>query len=265
MTRRVPARRRCSQASRSSRRPQGFDRSAVRPSTPCRRPLVRDQDVRSAGVRADRVDRGPRCTTRSTFRGSDVSKPVLMAARATRPRATRRRTFDLRRDIRFADGTPRPRRTSSSRSAADQPQGQPGLPARRRDRLRAWRHPHGRAPLGDAEHGDPAIVANTSLGIVNSKLARRTARPTGRAPTRPTRRRSGSTRRVEGRRQRPVRAHQYSTTSRIVLDQNPSYWGRKPAFERVVVRNMVAATQFINIQRGQHEVAIDLSAQQPTR
>ena len=67
---------------------------------------------------------------------------------------------------------------------------------------------------------------------------------------------------VEGRRQRPYVLTEYSTTSRIVLDQNPSYWGRKPAFERVVVRNMVAATQFINIQRGQHEVAIDLSAQQ---
>ena len=44
--------------------------------------------------------------------------------------------------------------------------------------------------------------------------------------------------------------------------QNPRYWGLKPAFERVVIRNMVAATQFINIQRGRHEVAIDLSAQQ---
>ena len=58
---------------------------------------------------------------------------------------------------------------------------------------------------------------------------------------------------------------QYSTTSQIVLDQNTRYWGRKPAFERVVIRNMVAATQFINIQRGQHEVAIDLSAQQARR
>jgi peptide/nickel transport system substrate-binding protein len=55
---------------------------------------------------------------------------------------------------------------------------------------------------------------------------------------------------------------EYSTTSRLVLDQNSRYWGRKPAFERVVVRNMVAATQFINVQRGRHEVAIDLSAQQ---
>ena len=55
---------------------------------------------------------------------------------------------------------------------------------------------------------------------------------------------------------------EYSTTSRLVLDQNSRYWGRKPAFERVVVRNMVAATQFINVQRGKHEVAIDLSAQQ---
>ena len=59
----------------------------------------------------------------------------------------------------------------------------------------------------------------------------------------------------------PYLLRQYSTTSQIVLEQNPRYWGRKPAFERVVIRNMIAATQFVNVQRGTHEVAIDLSAQ----
>ena len=62
--------------------------------------------------------------------------------------------------------------------------------------------------------------------------------------------------------QRPYVLRQYSTTSQIVLEQNQRFWGRMSVFERVVIRNMVSATQFINVQRGRHEVAIDLSAQQ---
>ena len=41
-----------------------------------------------------------------TFKGGDVSKPRLMAVRGYRAsRGGRTYTFDLRRDIRFADGT----------------------------------------------------------------------------------------------------------------------------------------------------------------
>jgi len=41
------------------------------------------------------------------------------------------------------------------------------------------------------------------------------------------------------------------------------YWGAaKPAFDTVVIRNMVAATQLINVGRGTHEVAIDLASDQ---
>src|SRR5207248_7797297 len=55
----------------------------------------------------------------------------------------------------------------------------------------------------------------------------------------------------------------YSTTSQITLVPNTHYWGaRKAAFSTVVIRNMIAPTQLINIQRGSHEVAIDLSADQ---
>ena len=44
---------------------------------------------------------------------------------------------------------------------------------------------------------------------------------------------------------------------------NPRYWGPfKAKFKTVVVRNMIAPTQLINIQRGKHEVAIDLSSDQ---
>jgi len=61
----------------------------------------------------------------------------------------------------------------------------------------------------------------------------------------------------------PYVLKQYSTTSQIVLTPSPDYWGSsKAAFSSVVIRNMIAPTQLINIKRGSHEIAIDLSAQQ---
>jgi len=46
------------------------------------------------------------------------------------------------------------------------------------------------------------------------------------------------------------------------LQVNPKYWGDAPSFAKVVVRNMPAPTQLLNVQRGSDEIAIDLSAQQ---
>jgi peptide/nickel transport system substrate-binding protein len=199
-----------------------------------------------------------------TFRGSDVSRPRLLVARGYRAsRDAKTYTFDLRRDIRFANGT---RMTAAdvvfSFRRLVNLKGNPSFllsgvtvsaPSRYRVVLRS------RTP----NTAIPAIVANTSLGIVNSKLARQhgataaaNADKTDKAErwfNSPASRGAGSG---------PYLLRQYSTTSQIILEQNPRYWGRKPAFERVVVRNMVAATQFINIQRGTREVAIDLSAQQ---
>jgi peptide/nickel transport system substrate-binding protein len=199
-----------------------------------------------------------------TFRGSDVSRPRLLAARGYRAsNGGRTYTFDLRRDIRFADGT---QMTSAdvvfSFRRLINLKGNPsfllaGVTVSARGRYTVVLR--SRVP----NTAIPAIVANTSLGIVNSRLAKRhgatdaaNADKTDRAErwfNSPASRGAGSG---------PYILRQYSTTSQIVLEQNTRFWGRKPAFERVVIRNMVAATQFINIQRGRHEVAIDLSAQQ---
>ena len=199
-----------------------------------------------------------------TFRGGDVARPRLMAARGYRAsRDARTYTFELRRDIRFADGT---RMTAAdvvfSFRRLINLKGNPsfllsGVTVSARGRYRVVLRSQ------TPNTAIPTIVANTSLGIVNSRLARRhgatdeaNAARTDRAErwfNSPASRGAGSG---------PYVLRQYSTTSQIVLEQNPRYWGRKPAFERIVLRNMVAATQFINIQRGRHEVAIDLSAQQ---
>ncbi len=209
------------------------------------------------------VDRGI-YDTLLTFRGADVSKPRLMAARGyTASKDAKTYTFDLRRDLHFADGTPM--------TAADvvfsfrrliNLKGNPafllgGVTVSSRGKYTVILR--SKTP----NTAIPVIVANTSLGIVNSKLAKRHGATAGAnaAKSDKAERWFNSPASV-GAGSGPYVLKQYSTTSQIVLEQNPRYWGPKPAFERVVIRNMVAATQFINIQRGRYEVAIDLSAQQ---
>jgi peptide/nickel transport system substrate-binding protein len=46
------------------------------------------------------------------------------------------------------------------------------------------------------------------------------------------------------------------------ISRNDKYWGEAKGFPKVVVRNMAAPTQLLNVQRGQNEIALDLSAQQ---
>jgi peptide/nickel transport system substrate-binding protein len=199
-----------------------------------------------------------------TFRGGDVSSPRPMAASSYRAsRDARTYTFQLRRDIRFADGTPM--------TAADvvfsfrrliNLKGNPAF-------LLAGVTPSARGQYTVVLRSKtpntaiPTIVANTSLGIVNSKLAKENgATDAANAAKADRAERWFNSPASEGAGSGPYLLKQYSTTSQIVLEQNPDYWGPKPAFERVVIRNMVSATQFINVQRGRYEVAIDLSAQQ---
>jgi peptide/nickel transport system substrate-binding protein len=198
------------------------------------------------------------------FKGGDVSRPLPLAAQSYKAsKDAKTYTFQLRRDVRFADGTPM--------TAADvvfsfrrfiNLKGNPSflladvtVSARGKYTV-VLRSKTPNTAL-------PVIVANPSLGIVNSKLARRngaTAAPNADKTDKAERWFNSAASRGAG--SGPYLLRQYSTTSQIVLEQNPRFWGPKPAFERVVIRNMVSATQFINVQRGKYEVAIDLSAQQ---
>jgi peptide/nickel transport system substrate-binding protein len=96
-------------------------------------------------------------------------------------------------------------------------------------------------------------VANTSLGVVNSRLARKNgATDAKNASTADKAERWFNSAASLGAGSGPYVLRQYSTTSQIVLERNTRFWGARPAFDRVVVRNMVAATQFINVQRGRY-------------
>ena len=110
----------------------------------------------------------------------------------------------------------------------------------------------------------PAILANPSTGIVNSKLVKAhggTAAANAAKADKAEQWLNSTA--SAGAGSGPYTLKSYSTTSQITLAPNTKYWGaKKPAFGSVVVRNMIAPTQLINVQRGSHEIAIDLSADQ---
>jgi peptide/nickel transport system substrate-binding protein len=53
-------------------------------------------------------------------------------------------------------------------------------------------------------------------------------------------------------------------TSQVVLKANPNYWGPKPSFETIILRNAPAATQSLDIQDGQADLALDIGPLQAT-
>ena len=110
----------------------------------------------------------------------------------------------------------------------------------------------------------PAILANPSTGIVNSKLVKaHGGTSAANASTKDKAENWLNSPSSVGEGSGPYELSSYSPTAQVVLKRNPNYWGStKPGFDTVVVRNMVAATQLINVGRGTHEVAIDLAADQ---
>jgi peptide/nickel transport system substrate-binding protein len=210
------------------------------------------------------VDRGI-YETLLAYKGSDVAHPIPQLARSyTASKDAKTFVFALRKDVRFADGTPM---TSAdvvfSFRRLINLKGNPSF-------LLAGVTVSARGKYGvvlksaTPNAALPAILANTSLGIVNSKLVKQHGgTDAANAAKADKAEKWFNSPASAGAGSGPYVLKQYSVTSQIVLGPNTRYWGaKKPVWSTVVVRNMIAATQLINVQRGSHEVAIDLSSQQ---
>ena len=127
-------------------------------------------------------------STLLTFNGSDSTTPVpSVASSYTASSDAKTFTFKLRNDIKFGDGT---QLTSAdvlfSFNRLINIKGNPsfllaGVTASAPDAQTVV------LTSQDPNPAIPFIVPNPALGIVNSKVVRRTAGPTSPAPTRPTR------------------------------------------------------------------------------
>jgi peptide/nickel transport system substrate-binding protein len=200
-----------------------------------------------------------------TYKGSDIAHPIpllVQSWKATKDAKTF--TFNLKHNVHFGDGTPL--------TAADvvfsfrrlvNLKGNPAFLLADTTAAAKGKYTvvvRTKTPSTQL----PAILTNPSTGIVNSKLVRKHGGTDAVGADKNDKAETWfNSAASAGVGSGPYVLKTYSTTSQITLVPNQRYWGaRKAAFNTVVIRNMIAPTQLINIQRGSHEVAIDLSADQ---
>ncbi|MEU4701124.1 ABC transporter substrate-binding protein [Nonomuraea dietziae] len=104
----------------------------------------------------------------------------------------------------------------------------------------------------------PYILPNPALGVINSKVAKEHGATTDAGDKAEQYLNTASA--GSG----PYTIESFNLSSQVVLKANPKYYGAKPAYDRVVIRNVEAATQKLNVQRGDSQVALNLSGDQVT-
>ena len=199
-----------------------------------------------------------------TYRQNDLAHPIPLLVRSWTSADAKSFTFRLRRNVHFADGTPL---TSAdvvfSLRRLVNLKGNPAF------LLSGFKVSATDAYTVVIESSTPAaqlpsILANPSTGIVNSKLVRSHGGTDAvDAATADRAEQWLNSAASAGAGSGPYALQTYSPTSQVTLRANANYWGaRKPPFGKVVIRNMPAPTQLINIRRGSHQIAIDLSSDQ---
>jgi peptide/nickel transport system substrate-binding protein len=200
-----------------------------------------------------------------TYHGSDLAHPLpLLVSSWKATNGGKKFVFQLKKNVHFANGNPLT--SADVVFSLDRLTNLKGNPAFLLSATRV--KAHGRytvvvttlAPTTQL----PAILANPSTGIVNSKLVKAHGGSDGsNASTADKAENWLNSSASVGAGSGPYTLQSFSTTSQVTLVPSKNYWGAKrPAFNTVVLRNMIAPTQLINVQRGTHEVAIDLSADQ---
>jgi peptide/nickel transport system substrate-binding protein len=197
-----------------------------------------------------------------TFRGTDLSKPQPDAASSYAVSADARTfTFTLRKDIKFSDGTPMT--VQDVLFTYNRFMNLHGAPSFLLPNV-SVSSPDSNTFVITSKQPNPAIpyiVTTPYLGILNSGVMKShggvDAVGADKTDTAAQFLNSGNS--VGSG---PYTLQSFSITDQVVLKENANYWGEKPAFNTVVLRNMPAATQALNVQKGQFEVAFNLDATQ---
>ncbi|GAB3136899.1 ABC transporter substrate-binding protein [Micromonospora sonneratiae] len=194
-----------------------------------------------------------------TFKGSDVSKPVPALAESYQVSPDAKTfTFTLRSGVKFSDGTPL---TADdvvfSLNRLKNIKGSPavtvaGLTVDKKDERTVV------VTSANPDPNVPVVLAMPSTGVVNSKVAKEHGAKDGADAA------QGDTAQqyldTNSLGSGPYVLKSYDPSSQVVLEANPNYWGEKPQFNRVVLRNMDVQTQKLTMQRADGaEIALDIS------
>jgi peptide/nickel transport system substrate-binding protein len=200
-----------------------------------------------------------------TYKRDDLAHPIPLLVSSWKASSNAQTfTFQLNRNVHFADGTPL---TSADVVwSLDRLVNLKGNPAF----LLSGITVKAVGKYGVVMHSStpatqlPAILANPSTGVLNSKLVKaHGGSAAADASTTDKAEQWLNSSSSVGAGSGPYVLKSFSTTSQVVMGPSAKYWGtKKPGFGSVVLRNMIATTQLINVQRGTHEIAIDLASDQ---
>jgi peptide/nickel transport system substrate-binding protein len=197
-----------------------------------------------------------------TFNGSDVSKPVPLIAKSYELSTDgKTMTLPLRDDVTFSDGT---KLTAAdvvfSFNRVKNLKGNPsflvaGVTASAKD-------DHTVVLTSDQPNPAlPFLITNPALGIVNSKVVKEHGGTDAVGADKADTAEQWLDANSAG--SGPYTLQSFSTTTEVDLVSNPNYWGpTKPTYTKIVIRNVTADVQKLNVEKGESQLALDLSPQQ---
>ncbi|MFC6356256.1 ABC transporter substrate-binding protein [Luethyella okanaganae] len=106
----------------------------------------------------------------------------------------------------------------------------------------------------------PAIVTSPSLGVLNSAVVQSNGGQSG--PGADQSDTAEASLNADSQGSGPYAITSFSTVDTVTLTRNDDYWGEEPAFSQIVIRNVDATVQKLNISAGESDLALDLSSDQ---
>lgn len=195
-----------------------------------------------------------------TFKPGETKPVPWLAESWTVSKDARRFTFKLRTDAVFSDG--KPVTSADVKFSFERLVNLKGNPAFLLDGVTVTT-PEKHTVVLTTEKGNPAllrILGSPPTAVLNSKVVKAQGGSSGKDAAKTDKAERYLLTHSAG--SGPYVLEQATQNQQITLKVNARFWGDKPHFDKVVIRNMPAPTQLLNVQRGSNEVAVDLSAQQ---
>src|ERR1700759_1471505 len=196
-----------------------------------------------------------------TYKGSDVTKPVPdLATSFTASPDAKTYTFTLRKGVTFANGDPVT--ASDVVYSLTRTKNIQGNPSFLMAGITATAPNASTVVLTSATPNTaiPAIVTNPALGIVDAKVV--TADGGNDGAKAATADKAEAKLNAASAGSGPYTLTSFSTTSEVDLTANPKYWGPAPKYAKIVIRNVEASVQKLDVLRGESQIAVDLSPTQ---
>ncbi len=196
-----------------------------------------------------------------TYKGSNVSTPVPdLATSYTASTDAKTYTFTLRKGVKFANGDPV--------TSADvvfslmRTKNINGNPSFLMAGITATAPNPSTVVLTSTTPNTaiPAILTNPSLGIVDAKKVEAASGTDAANAATADKAEASLNATSEG--SGPYTLTSFSLTTQVVLTANPKYWGPKPKYSKIIIRNVQANIQKLDVLKGESQIAVDLSPAQ---